>query len=85
MQRRSTGKTMWYAVLVLSGLASAGCQKLGTGDQTLRAIPAAHGDLVGVTQGDGAHQAVLWFKQPDGTIVAVREYVPRGTTRYPRN
>ena len=85
MQRQSTGKTMRYAVLILIGLATAGCQKIGSTTQTLPGIPAALGELVAVTPGDGAHEAVLWFKQSDQTIVSVRVHVPRGTTKYPRN
>ena len=85
MQRQFAGKTMRYAVLILLGLATAGCQKIGSTSQTLPGIPAALGELVSVTPGDGAHQAVLWFKQPDQTIVAVRVNVPSGTTKYPRN
>ena len=84
MQRQSTGKTMRCAVLILIGLATAGCQKLDSASQTLPGIPAALGELVSVTPGDGAFQAVLWFKQPDQSIVAVRVHVPSGTTRYPR-
>ena len=85
MERLSTGKTMRCAVLILIGFATAGCQKLGGASQTLPGIPAAIGELVSVTPGDGTHQAVLWFKQPDQTIVAVRVSVPSGTTKYPRN
>lgn len=85
MDGLSTGKTMRCAALILIGLATAGCQKVGSASQTLPAIPAALGELVSVTPGDGAFQAVLWFKQPDQTIVAVRVHVPSGTTRYPRN
>lgn len=85
MQRRFSGKTVRYAVLILIGLATVGCQKLGSASQTLPAIPAALGDLIAVTPGDHPRQAVLWFKQPDQTIVAMRVQVPNGTTRYPRN
>jgi hypothetical protein len=85
MQSPSSGKTMRYAALVLIGLATAGCQKMGSGSQTLPGIPAALGDLVAVSPGDGPWQSVLWFKQSDQTIVAVRVNVPAGTTRYPRN
>ena len=76
---------MRCAVLILIGLATASCQKIGSTSQTNPGIPAALGELVSVTPGDGAFQAVLWFKQPDQTIVAMRVYVTSGTTRYPRN
>jgi hypothetical protein len=85
MQRQSTGKPMRYVVLILIGLATAGCQKMGSTSQTLPGIPAALGDLVAVSPGDGPRQSVLWFKQSDQTIVAVRVNVPAGTSRYPRN
>lgn len=85
MERLSTEKTMRCAGLILIGLAVAGCQKIGSSSQTQPGIPAALGEFVGVTPGDGARQAVLWFKQPDQTIVSVRIQVPSGTTKYPRN
>jgi hypothetical protein len=84
MHKKSTIRIMRYAVLMLIGLASAGCEKLNTATQTAPAIPADRGELVAVTPGDGPRQAVLWFKQADQTIVAVRVFVPRGTTKYPR-
>jgi hypothetical protein len=84
MYKKSTGKLMQYAVLIVIWLATAGCQKMGSASQTLPAIPAALGDLVAVTPGDGPRQSVLWFKQSDQTIVAVRVNVPSGTSRYPR-
>lgn len=85
MQWQTTGKIMRYAMLFLITLATAGCQKMGSSSQTMPGIPGALGELVSVTPGDGAHQAVLWFKQSDQTIVAVRVYVPSGMSRYPRN
>jgi hypothetical protein len=85
MQRQRVGKAMRCAVLILIGLTTTGCQKMGSTSQTLPGIPAALGELVSVTPGDGTHQAVLWFKQPDQTIVAVRVHVPSGVSRYPRN
>jgi hypothetical protein len=85
MQRPSSKKSMWYAALILIGLATAGCQKMGSTSQTLPAIPRGLGDLIAVTPGDGPRQSVLWFKQPDQTIVAVRLYVPSGTSTYPRS
>lgn len=85
MQSPSSGKTARYAALILIGLATTGCQKMGSASQTQPGIPTAVGELVSVTPGDGAHQAVLWFKQSDQTIVAVRVTVASGTNRYPRN
>jgi microcompartment protein CcmK/EutM len=84
MSNNSIVRIMLCAVLMLVGLASAGCERVNTSSQTAPAIPADTGELVAVTQGDGARQAILWFKQADQTIVAVRVWVPRGTTRYPR-
>jgi hypothetical protein len=75
---------VFYGLLVLVGLASAGCERLNTASQTQPPIPADRGELVAITPGDGPRQAVLWFKQADQTIVAVRVSVPRGTTKYPR-
>jgi hypothetical protein len=72
------------AVLILLSLATAGCQKVGSTTQTIP-VPAALGDFVAVTPGDGQLQAVLWFKQPDQTIVAVRVHLGPGTNRYTRN
>ena len=85
MHKKSTVKTMRYAMLISIGLTAAGCQKIGSTSQRLPAIPAALGDVVAVTPGDGPRQAVLWFKQSDQTIVAVRVHVPSGTTKYPRS
>jgi hypothetical protein len=79
------GKSMRCALLISIGLATSGCQKMGSSVQTLPGAPAEFGDLVGVTPGDGAHQAVLWFKQPHQTIVAMRVNVPSGISKYPRN
>jgi len=84
MYKTFTRMTVYFAALVLSGLATAGCQKLGSTSQTLP-VPAALGDFVAVTPGDGQKQAVLWFKQPDQTIVAVRVTLPPGTTKFPRS
>jgi hypothetical protein len=92
MYKKSAPKTMLYAVLILIGLATAGCEKLGapTNSPKQPAIPAALGDLVAVTPGDGPNQSVLWFKQSDQAIVAVTVSVRRGTidakmTKFPRS
>jgi hypothetical protein len=85
MNKKSTRMTVSCAALIVSGLAATGCQKIGETSRTLPdAIPAGLGDLVAVTPGDGQRQAVLWFKQPDQTVVAVRVYLPAGITKYPR-
>ena len=36
------------------------------------AIPAAYGQLVSVTSGSDAYSAVMWFRKPDESIVAVK-------------
>jgi hypothetical protein len=79
------------AGLLAVGLALAGCQKIGpTGNiPETCAIPSSFGDLVAVTPAERA-ESVLWFKQPDQTIVAVGVNSARGTcqvhkTRYPRS
>ena len=77
-------KKTGLALLVLSSVATVGCQKVGSTTQTLP-VPAALGDFVAVTPGDGQLQAVLWFKQPDQTIVAVRVHLGPGINKYPRN
>lgn len=85
MYKRSIRNPVRYAVLVLIGLATAGCEKVPQGLNTQPAIPAAFGEFVNVTTDEGARTAVLWFKQPDQTIVAVRVHVPQGITRFPRS
>lgn len=89
MHKKSSEKTLWYVALILIALATTGCEKLGTSNAMHSAIPAGLGDLVAITPGAIPTQSVLWFKQPDQTIVAVRVYVPRGTieaevTKFPR-
>ena len=91
MYTKSSWKTAWHVALILIGLATAGCERLGTPHTSKQlGIPAALGDLVAITpDADPTHQ-VLWFKQSDQTIVAVRVSVPRGTieaemTKFARN
>lgn len=53
-------------------------------------IPASFGDLVAVTPTDRRFESVLWFKQPDQTVVAVRVDLRSGTryvykTKFPRS
>jgi len=85
MYRRYVRNAMRYAVLTVIGLAAAGCQKVPQGLNTQPAIPAALGEFVGVTTDEGARTAVLWFKQSDQTIIAVRVHVPQGITKFPRS
>ena len=91
MPTKSSRKTGRYVALILIGLATAGCEKLGTAHAPKQlGIPAVLGDLVAITPGADPTQQVLWFKQSDQTIVAVRVNVPRGTieaemTKFPRN
>jgi hypothetical protein len=80
------------ALLVAIGLAVAGCEKLGsTGNvPDTFPIPASFGDLIAVTPTDQRWESVLWFKQSDQTIVAVRVNVAKGRayvlkTKYPRS
>jgi hypothetical protein len=79
------------AALLALGLAVASCQRIGPPGNIPETcvIPASLGDLVGVTPADRPYESVLWFKQPDQTIVAVGVNSARGTcqvhkTRYPR-
>lgn len=80
------------AALLAMGLAVAGCQKIGPPVQIPEtcAIPSSFGDLVAVTPADRPFESLLWFKQPDQTIVTVGVNSARGTcqvhrTRYPRS
>jgi len=89
MHKKTSENTLRYLALILIGLATSGCEKLGTSNPTHSVIPPALGDLVAITPGAIPTQSVLWFKQPDQTIVAVRVYVPKGTieaevTKFPR-
>jgi hypothetical protein len=91
MHKKTSPKTLRYAALILTGLATTGCEKLGaTHTPKQLTIPVALGDLVAVTPGAGPMQSVLWLKQPDQSIVAVRVSVQRGTieaeiTKFPRH
>jgi len=86
-------KTTAYLLLASLGFVIAGCEKLEgpVMTQKLPAIPAAFGDLKGVTPDqDQPFQSVLWFEQPDKTIVAVRVNIARGTilantAKFPRS
>jgi hypothetical protein len=80
------------AVVTTIGLAAVGCERIGSGGSVpeTAAIPAALGDLVAVTPTDQRWESILWFRQSDQTIVAVRVNVAKGTTyiaktKYPRN
>ena len=71
---KNSKQTVRCAVLFAIGLAIAGCEKIGgptNVPETADAIPASLGDLVAVTPTDRRFESVLWFKQPDQTIVAV--------------
>ena len=89
---KKSKQTVRCAVLFAIGLAIAGCEKTGVPTnvpETADAIPASLGDLVAVTPTDRRFESVLWFKQPDQTIVAVHVDLSRGTrlvykTKYPR-
>lgn len=85
MYERSMRKTLRYALLILIGSAAAGCEKVPQGLNTQPAIPAAFGDFVTATTDEGERTAVLWFRQPDQTVIAVRVHVPQGVTRFPRS
>ncbi len=85
MYKRSIRNATRFGALIVIGLASAACQKVPQGLNTQPAIPAALGDFVAVTTDEGARTAVLWFKQSDQTIIAVRVHVPQGITKFPRS
>lgn len=85
MYKRSICNAMRCAALIMIGLAAAGCEKVPQGLNTQPAIPAALGDFVAVTSDEGPRTAVLWFKQSDQTIIAVRVHVPQGMTKFPRS
>ena len=85
MHKRSVRNALRWGVLAAIGLIVAGCEKVPQGMNTQPAIPASLGDFVTVTTDEGERTAVLWFKQPDQTIVAARVHVPQGATRFPRS
>lgn len=81
MQNRIKHQTITCVLLASIGLASAGCEKLDQPENfpAMEAIPATFGELVNVTQDPHwPYAAVLWFEQPDKTIVAVRVNISRG-------
>jgi len=85
-------QTMRCAALLAIGLAVAGCERVGapTNVPETTVIPASFGDLVAVTPTDRRFESVLWFKQPDQTVVAVRVDLRSGTryvyeTKFPRS
>jgi hypothetical protein len=90
---RNTKQT--YMVLAYSafvGVASAGCQRLEepAAWAQIEAIPAEYGQLVGITEHENPYIAVLWFEQPDKTLVAVKVNTARGqiaaqSIKFPRN
>jgi hypothetical protein len=88
---KKSGQMMACAVFLAIGLAVAGCERVPpTNVPVTTAIPASFGELVAVTPTDRAYVAVLWFKQPDQTIVAVRVDIAHGSvgpykTKYPRS
>lgn len=81
MQNKIMHKSLSYVLLASLGFASAGCEKLGPSQvgPWVEAIPAEFGELANVTQDpDNPYRAVLWFEQPDKTIVAVRVNIATG-------
>jgi hypothetical protein len=89
---KKSEQTVRCAMILAIGLAVAGCQKIGppTHIPETCAIPASFGDLVAVTPAERPFESVLWFKQPDQTIVVVGVNFARGTchvhrTKYPRS
>jgi hypothetical protein len=85
-------KSLRCVVLLAIGLAVAGCERMGapTNVPETNTIPASFGDLVAVTPTDRRFESVLWFKQSDQTIVAVRVDARTGAayvfkTKYPRS
>jgi hypothetical protein len=84
MYKKPMRMILCCAALILSGVATTGCHKIGLEAKTVP-LPAGLGDFIAVTPGDGQRQAVLWFKQQDQTIIAVRVYLPPGMTKYARN
>jgi hypothetical protein len=89
---KKSEQTMRCAVLLAIGLTAAGCERLGSPANVPETapIPASLGDLVAATPTDKRLESVLWFRQPDQTLVAVRVNLAKGTayvfdTKYPRN
>jgi hypothetical protein len=89
---KKSEQTIRCAVLLAIGLAVAGCERMGapTDVPETNTIPASFGELVAVTPTDRRFESVLWFKQSDQTIVAVRVDARNGAayvfkTKYPRS
>ena len=90
---KKSEQSMRCAVLLAIGLTAAGCERVGaprTNVPETNTIPASFGDLVAVTPTDRRFESVLWFKQSDQTIVAVRVDARSGNayvfkTKYPRS
>jgi len=89
---KKSEETVRCVVLLAIGLAVAGCEKLGAPANVpeTTTIPASFGDLVAVTPTDKRFESVLWFKQPDQTIVAVGVDLRDGKTyvfktKFPRS
>lgn len=89
---KKLGQTMRCAVFLAIGLAVTGCERVGPPMDVpeTSAIPASFGELVAVTPTDRPYVSVLWFKQPDQTIVAVHVDFAHGVaqpykTKYPRS
>ncbi len=79
-----TARRVWITLCALVlALGLAACEKLPDSagrPETIPAIPADYGELVGVTP-HGAHPyvTVLWFQKPDKTIVGMRVNLAHGS------
>jgi len=89
---KASKRAVRCAVLLAIGLTAVGCERTGppANVRETAAIPASLGDLAAVSPTDQRWESVLWFKQPDQTITAVRVNVANGTayvfkTKYARN
>ena len=83
-------RTTVVLAAVLLGLGTIACQKITERERpepTLTfeqiefadAIPLDYGELIAITpSGSQLHTALLWFEQPDKTIVVVYVNVSRG-------
>ena len=82
MQEMTLLKKIPLVLLCLVGLSITSCEKLDEQipGRTMETIPAAFGQIVGVTADPSLpYGAMLWFEQPDKTIVVVRVNTSRGT------
>ena len=82
MQQKTMKHKMLPVLFSLMGFALTGCEKLNEPNEQagIEAIPATFGSLVGVTADSGRpYRSLLWFEQPDKTIVAVSVNTARGT------